>query len=175
MQDSRSATCASVQSASRRLLAALVLRLAEDGIELVQLRQGFAPGRPKAASVINVCFKGRQFNKGRCLVPASHFYEFAKAKPPKSKWQFTKAGADWFCLPDCSVRAADAVPASFTLLTTAPGPDVTPIHHRQMLVLERADWLAWLELSRPEAKPAVSRCALLIIPLPCPGHAQRAS
>ena len=38
------------------------------------------------------------------------------------------------------------------MLTTAPGPDVAPIHDRQMVVLERADWLAWLDLSRPEAE-----------------------
>ena len=44
------------------------------------------------------------------------------------------------------------MPETFTLLTTAPGPDVAPIHDRQMVVLERADWLAWLELSRPEAE-----------------------
>jgi len=31
-------------------------------------------------------------------------------------------------------------------------PDVAPIHHRQIVVLERADWLAWRELSRPEAE-----------------------
>ena len=34
---------------------------------------------------------------------------------------------------------------AFTLLTTAPGPDVAPIHDRQMVVLERSDWSAWLE------------------------------
>jgi putative SOS response-associated peptidase YedK len=39
----------------------------------------------------------------------------------------------------------------FTLLTTAPGPDVTPIHDRQMIVLERDDWGAWLGLPKPEA------------------------
>ena len=33
---------------------------------------------------------------------------------------------------------------AFTLLTTAPGPDVAPIHERQMVVLERSDWSAWL-------------------------------
>jgi len=32
------------------------------------------------------------------------------------------------------------------------GNDVAPIYDRQMVVLERADWLAWLELSRPEAE-----------------------
>ena len=129
-----------------------VLRLGGSGIELAQLRWGFAPGRPKAGPVINFRSEGRRFSQGRCLVPASHFYEFTGAKSPKSKWRFTKAGADWFCFAGLWRPAAGDVPASFTLLTTAPGPDVAPIHDRQMVVLERDDWLAWLELSRPEVE-----------------------
>ena len=39
---------------------------------------------------------------------------------------------------------------AFRLLTTDPGPDVAPIHNRQMVVLERSDWLAWLDLTRRE-------------------------
>ena len=74
------------------------------------------------------------------------------------KWRFTKAGEDWFCFAGLWRPAAGEVPEAFTLLTTAPGPDVAPIHDRQMVVLERADWLAWLELSRPEAE--------LLCPLP---------
>ena len=41
---------------------------------------------------------------------------------------------------------------AFKLLTTEPGPDVATIHNRQMVVLERPDWLAWLDLARPEAE-----------------------
>ena len=33
---------------------------------------------------------------------------------------------------------------AFTVLTTEPGPDVAPIHNRQMVILERSDWSAWL-------------------------------
>ena len=39
---------------------------------------------------------------------------------------------------------------AFTILTTEPGPDVAPIHNRQVVVLNRSDWLAWLDLIRPE-------------------------
>ena len=41
---------------------------------------------------------------------------------------------------------------AFTLLTTEPGPDVAPIYDRQTVVLERADWSAWLDHSRPEGE-----------------------
>ena len=46
----------------------------------------------------------------------------------------------------------DGAGETFTLLTTEPAPDVAPIHNRQMVVLERVDWLAWLDLTRPEAE-----------------------
>ena len=58
-----------------------VLRSAEGGVELVQLRWGFAPGRPKARPVINFRSEGRRFPNGRCLVPASHFFEFMWTLP----------------------------------------------------------------------------------------------
>ena len=135
-----------------------VIRQVEDGFEFVQLRWGFPPAKPKGTPVINFRSEGRRFPKGRCLVPASHFFEFTGTKSPKSKWRFTKAGEDWFCFAGLWRPATDEVPEAFTLLTTAPGPDVAPIHDRQMVVLERADWLAWLELSRPEAE--------LLCPLP---------
>jgi len=59
---------------------------------------------------------------------------------------------DWFCFAGLWRPATDDTPQAFTLLTTAPGPDVAPIHDRQMVVLERADWAAWLDLLRPEAE-----------------------
>ena len=52
-------------------------------VELVQLRWGFPPARPKGAPVVNFRSEGRRFPKGRCLIPASHFFEFTGAKPPK--------------------------------------------------------------------------------------------
>jgi putative SOS response-associated peptidase YedK len=42
--------------------------------------------------------------------------------------------------------------AAFTLLTTEPSPDVAPIHDRQMVILERSDWSAWLEKTGNEAE-----------------------
>jgi putative SOS response-associated peptidase YedK len=41
---------------------------------------------------------------------------------------------------------------AFTILTTEPGPDVASIHNRQVVVLDRTDWLPWLDLTRSEAE-----------------------
>ena len=58
-----------------------IIRRHGEGVELAQLRWGFAPGRPKAPPVINFRSKGRRFATGRCLVPASHFFEFMWTLP----------------------------------------------------------------------------------------------
>jgi hypothetical protein len=41
-------------------------------------------------------------------------------------------------------------PPDFTILTTAPGPDMAPYHDRLVAVLQPADWPAWINLARPE-------------------------
>jgi putative SOS response-associated peptidase YedK len=129
-----------------------VIRRRDDGVELVQMRWGFPPARPKAGPVINFRSEGRRFPVGRCLVQASHFFEFTGKKSPKTKWRFTKAGEDWFCFAGLWRPMPDGSGEAFTLLTTEPGPDVAPIHNRQVAALDRDDWLAWLDLTRAEAE-----------------------
>jgi putative SOS response-associated peptidase YedK len=130
---------------------AAVIRQTEDGHEFIQLRWGFPPTKPKGPPVINFRSEGRKFSKGRCLIPASHFFEFTGKKSPKTKWKFTRAREEWFCFAGLW-RPMPEGGAAFTLLTIEPGLDVAPIHNRQVVVLERADWAAWLDLARPEAE-----------------------
>ena len=40
--------------------------------------------------------------------------------------------------------------AAFTMLTCEPGPDVAPIHNRQIVVLDRSEWAAWLNSQTAE-------------------------
>jgi putative SOS response-associated peptidase YedK len=128
-----------------------VIRAVESGVELAQLKWGFAPGRPKAPPVINFRSEGRRFGRGRCLIPATAFYEFTGAKYPKQKWRFTKPGEDWFCIAGLWRPEGEGWAESFTMLTVAPGPDVQPYHDRQVVVLNRDDWEAWLDPESPEA------------------------
>lgn len=128
-----------------------VLQPVPGGVALVQLAWGLAPTRPKAPVVINMRSEGRNFTRGRCLVPASHYFEFTGRKSPKTRWQFTRPGEDWFCFAGLVGRGekdGNSVPA-FSLLTTQAGPDVAPYHTRQPVVLKRQDWSAWLDASRP--------------------------
>lgn len=127
--------------------SAPVFLSAARGIELAQMRWGLPPRGSSGRPVINFRSEGRDFSSSRrCLVPASHFYEFKGRSSPKEKYRFTMAGGDWFCFAGLWKPADGLKPASYTLLTTTPGPDDAPIHDRQMVIIERHRWREWLHL-----------------------------
>ncbi|MFZ2029673.1 MAG: SOS response-associated peptidase [Vitreimonas sp.] len=114
--------------------------------ELVQRRWSW-PG-PSKKPVFNFRSEGRAFKAGRCLIIADGFYEFT-AKPGakgKHKWRFARADEPWFCIAGLW-RAVEGIGEAFTMLTTAPGPDIKPYHDRQIVVLARDDWARWLDLN----------------------------
>jgi putative SOS response-associated peptidase YedK len=63
----------------------------------------------------------------------------------------TKADEGWFCIAGLW-RPVDGVAPVFTMLTCEPGPDVSPIHDRQIVVLDRNKWAAWLDPQSDEAE-----------------------
>ena len=125
-----------------------------EGAELKQLRWGFL--QPKGGPVINFRSDGRRFPSGRCLIPADGFYEFTGPKAPKSKWLFTAADNDLFCIGGL-VRGD-----RFTMLTTEPGPDIAPYHNRQIVILPRAQWAGWLGPSPDAPIPALPAGSLKV-------------
>lgn len=116
--------------------------------DLVQRRWSW-PG-PGGRPVYNFRSDGRAITAGRCLIPADGFYEFTdpadRKKKRKDKWLFTRTGARWFCIAGIW-RTTPEVGEAFTMLTMPPGPDVAPYHDRQIAILDRADWAAWLDPS----------------------------
>jgi SOS response associated peptidase (SRAP) len=80
-----------------------------------------------------------------------------KKKKRKDKWLFTKTGEPWFCIAGIW-RSVKDVGEAFTMLTMPPGPNIAPYHDRQIAILGRSDWAAWLD-------PAVSAKTILK-PLP---------
>jgi putative SOS response-associated peptidase YedK len=115
-----------------------VIRRFEDGVRLDTLRWGFPPPRPKAGPIINFRSENRRFTQGRCLIPATHFFEFTWTKYPKTKWRCALAGEDTFCI------AGLVRDDRFTLLTCEPGPDIIPLHDRQIVIVRQASWNDWL-------------------------------
>ncbi len=129
-----------------------IMRATGNVVELATLRWGFAPPRPGAPPVFNFKSEDRSFAKSnRCLIPASAFFEFTGKKSPKNKWKFSLTGSP--ILAVAGLWREDAVNGdAFTMLTTAPGPDVAPFHDRQIAVLPASEWASWLYLDKPEAE-----------------------
>jgi putative SOS response-associated peptidase YedK len=76
-----------------------VMRASGNAIELVPMRFGFPPPRPRAAPVFNFRSEGRRFDKSkRCLIPASAFFEFTGKKYPKAMHRFTLNDAPFMAI-----------------------------------------------------------------------------
>jgi putative SOS response-associated peptidase YedK len=113
---------------------------------------GFPAGAPEGSA-------GHQFPLRRAALPERtlpdpglallrvHRHEIAEIEV-----EIYQAGEDWFCFAGLWRPMPDGAGDAFTLLTTDPGPDVAPIHDRQMVVLDRSDWLTWLDLTLPESE-----------------------
>ena len=116
--------------------------------ELVQRRWSW-PGSGKRP-VYNFRSEGREFTANRCLILADGLYEFTDPKDAKKKrkdkWLFTRPDEPVFCIAGIW-RSTPEVGEAFTMLTTAPGPDVAPYHDRQVVVLARDAWADWLDPS----------------------------
>ena len=127
-----------------------VLRARGNGVELVPMRFGFPPPRPKASPVFNFKSDGRSFAESRrCVVVLSAFFEFTGTKYPKTKHRFALADSPVMGIAGLWSEDKDGA-LSFTMLTTEPGPDVAPIHNRQVCVLRPEEWAAWLFLTEQE-------------------------
>jgi putative SOS response-associated peptidase YedK len=105
------------------------------------------------------------FQRRRCLVPASGFYE----------WKKTPAGKvpHWICAADGApltfaglwefwrpVRDAEPV-LTFTILTTLPNRDVAPLHDRMPVVVAPERRYAWLDPRTP-----ADQAAAMLAPAP---------
>jgi putative SOS response-associated peptidase YedK len=129
---------------------------------------------PRGKPVFNYRSEGREFTRGRCLIVTDGFFEYtddpdaaAGKRARKKKWLFTKADEPWFCIAGLW-RTHETAGEAYTMLTTAPGPDVAPYHDRQVAVLHRSQWPVWLDHNQnvkgligpfPEGTLTVSACA----------------
>jgi hypothetical protein len=118
-----------------------VMRAAGNAIELVPMTFSFPRGRPGGAPVFNFRSEGRHFaDSNRCLIPASAFFEFTGKKYPKAKHRFALKGSPITAIAGLWRETQGNQAPTFTMLTTAPGPDVAPYHNRQVVVLRPQDW-----------------------------------
>jgi putative SOS response-associated peptidase YedK len=131
--------------------AAPIVRAAagEAGAAELVTRRWSWPG-PAGKPVYNYRSDGREFPNGRCLILTDGFYEYTAPADPKQKrkdkWRFTRPDEALFAIAGLW-RNDPQVGEAFTMLTTSPGPDVAPYHHRQVAVLDRGQWARWLDRS----------------------------
>jgi putative SOS response-associated peptidase YedK len=130
-----------------------VMRAAGNDVELTPMTFSFPPGRAGGAPVFNFRSEGRRFgSSNHCLIPASAFFAFTGKKYPKAKHRFALKGSPITAIAGLWKEAQGNQPPTFTMLTTAPGPDVVPYHNRQVVVLLPEDWSAWIHLTKTEAE-----------------------
>jgi putative SOS response-associated peptidase YedK len=79
----------------------------------------------------------------RCILPASGFYEWSTGeKGEKLPWYFTRVDGEPMALAGVWQRWQDI--DTVAIVSTDAGPAMTGLHHREPVVLERADWPLWL-------------------------------
>ena len=125
-----------------------VLRAAGNGAELVLMRFGWPPPRPKAAPVFNFRSEGRDFSRNdRVLILADGFFEYTQPKAPgvklKDRHLFTMSFQEWFWI------AGIVKEGCFTMLTTEPGPDLAGYHDRQIATFTPEAGMEWLGAPSP--------------------------
>lgn len=127
-----------------------VLRAAGNGVELKRMRFGFPPARGKGPPVFNFKSDGRDFSDSRrCVVVLSAFFEFTGNRYPKTKHRLALRNNAVMGIAGLWSED-DTGSLSFTMLTCPPGPDIAPIHDRQVCVLKPNQWAHWLFLSQPQ-------------------------
>lgn len=83
----------------------------------------------------------------RCLIPASGFYEWETSPEGKKlPWYFTRADGAPMALAGVWQRWERDGQAMDTcaIVSTDAGPGMAGLHHREAVVVERADWPKWL-------------------------------
>lgn len=79
----------------------------------------------------------------RCIVPASGFYEWsAGPKGARLPWYFTRADGMPMALAGIWQLWQDL--ETCAIVSTAAGPGMAGLHHREPVLLEPADWPKWL-------------------------------
>lgn len=86
-------------------------------------------------------------SRRRALIPANGFYEWRKEEGAKQPWYITRTDGKPVAFAGLWERWGEGEEAvdSFAILTTDANADIRPIHHRCPVLIERADFGAWLD------------------------------
>jgi putative SOS response-associated peptidase YedK len=101
------------------------------------------------------------FRRHRCLVPADGFYEWQAVSGRRQPFHQRRADGAPFAMAGLYAcwRPEEGEPVtSCTIVTTAANALLAPVHDRMPVILDPADWDAWLD---PDARDPDALAALL--------------
>jgi putative SOS response-associated peptidase YedK len=106
------------------------------------------------------------FQRRRCLVPASGFYEWQQVAGQKWKQPYYVTLTDGNPMAMAGLweswTAPDgAIVRTFCIITTAASEVMAPIHDRMPVILARENWAVWLSPETP-----AEQVSPLIVPAP---------
>jgi len=145
---------------------------ADDGVgadggarHFVWLRWGLIPSWAKDAAIGDRMINARSesvaekpafrdaFRARRCLIAADGFYEWRTEGGRKQPYRITVTDADVFAFAGIWERWRDPrdgeVVETCAILTTEAAPALRSIHHRMPVILDPADFSAWLSPGAP--------------------------
>jgi putative SOS response-associated peptidase YedK len=147
--------------APTQTVAAVIQR--ETGRTIEALRWGFVPSwservtsnsrmiNARAESLASSPAYRRAFAGGRCIIPASGFYEWARLSDGRRQPIYITT-ADGAPISLAGLRATWHDPSgksaplrSFTIVTTTPNDLMAAIHNRMPVVLAPETWQLWLD------------------------------
>lgn len=141
----------------------IVVRPAKGGRALDALEWGLVPSwskdprggpRPINARAETLAekpmFRG-PFKNGRCIIPASGFYEWKAEGKGKTPWYIHPQGEPLFAFAGLSSQweGPEGELRTCTIITTEPNALMAALHNRMPAILPREHWEEWLDSSRP--------------------------
>jgi putative SOS response-associated peptidase YedK len=94
------------------------------------------------------------FKRRRCLVPADGFYEWRTEKGARQPYLIRPAAGGLFAFAGLWETAHDPDGGEIdtaAILTCEAGPDVAALHNREPVVIQPANYRAWLETDETDA------------------------
>jgi putative SOS response-associated peptidase YedK len=148
----------------------------EARLEAVQVKWGLLPSWAKDASMAEKLINARAesvaekpafrnaFRRMRCLIPADGFYEWEPTPSGKQPWFFRMKGSGLLAFAGLweHWKQPDGTELqTATIITTDANELARPVHDRMPVILQPADYAAWLV-----AKTGTEDLKALLKPLP---------
>lgn len=147
-----------------------VIRLDRDGARQCELmRWGLIPSWAKDIKIGSRCFNARAetvarlpsfrtaYNRRRCIVPASAFFEWPTVAGRKHKVRIARRDGEmlamaglWEYWRERGQPEEEGI-VSYTIITTTPNADVAPYHNRMPVVLSPQNFDWWLDPTEGDA------------------------